>query len=144
MSLIAQARTWFPSVSRPWIKSRISMRWLTLSAVLSVGFWLAVEQMVLATPHPRQSVLVAAANNALAAQQEIARAKARAGLLQNATLDPNRTGLIGPDWSEITTTIGDLPAKRTVTNPDLAAAIARLLMSQRPASGAAVGLVLSG
>ena len=59
-------------------------------------------------------------------------------------VDPNRTGLIGPDWSEITTTIGDLPAKRTVTNPDLAATIARILSSLDPPPGAAVGLVLSG
>ena len=65
-------------------------------------------------------------------------------LLQPQHVDPNGTGLIGPDWSETTTTIGDLPAKRTVTNPDLAAAITRIFLSLDPPPGAAVGLVLSG
>ena len=64
--------------------------------------------------------------------------------MQPTAADPNRTGLIGPDWSEIATTIGDLPAKRTVTNPDFAAMIARILLSLDPSPGAAVGLVLSG
>ena len=101
------------------------------------------------TPRPRlaapqQAALVAAARAMLSAQQEIARTKEQMGLLQPVAADPNRTGLIGPDWSEITTTIGDLPAKRTVTNPDLAAMIARILSSLDPAPGAAVGLVLSG
>ena len=36
-------------------------------------------------------------------------------------LDPNRTNLIGIEYSEITTTLGDLAAKRTSTNPDFAA-----------------------
>ena len=112
--------------------------------MLSLACWQAAEYLVRAAPHPRQAALVAAARAALSAQQEIARTKEQMGLLQPIAADPNRTGLIGPDWSEITTTIGDLPAKRTVTNPDLAAMIARILLSLDPPPGAAVGLVLSG
>ena len=41
--------------------------------------------------------------------------------------DPRHTGLIGPEWSEITTTIGDPAAKRTTINPNFAALIAHLL-----------------
>jgi len=41
--------------------------------------------------------------------------------------DPRRTGLIGPEWSEITTTVGDPEAKRTTLNPNFAALIAYLL-----------------
>ena len=59
--------------------------------------------------------------------------------MQPADIDPNRTGLIGPDWSETTTTIGEVQAKRTATNPDLAAAIARILLGLKPPPGAAVG-----
>ena len=67
-----------------------------------------------AAPHPRPNALVAAAGAALSAQREIARTKEQLGLLQPTRRDPNRTGLIGPDWSEIATTMGDLQAKRTV------------------------------
>lgn len=41
--------------------------------------------------------------------------------------DPHHTGLIGPEWSEITTTMGDPEAKRTTINPNFAALIAKLL-----------------
>lgn len=38
-------------------------------------------------------------------------------------LDPNKTGLIGGEFTKLTTTLGDLSAKRTSTNPDFAALI---------------------
>jgi hypothetical protein len=41
--------------------------------------------------------------------------------------DPQHTGLIGPEWSGITTTIGDPEAKRTTINPNFAALIAHFL-----------------
>jgi len=39
--------------------------------------------------------------------------------------DPNRTNLIGLEYSEITTTLGDMAAKRTSTNPDFAALLVK-------------------
>lgn len=45
----------------------------------------------------------------------------------NPALDPNRTGLIGPAYSAITTTKGNLEAKRTTANPDMAGLILCLL-----------------
>ncbi len=41
--------------------------------------------------------------------------------------DSRHTGLIGPEWSEITTTLGDPEAKRTTINPNFASLIAHLL-----------------
>lgn len=38
-------------------------------------------------------------------------------------LDPNKTGLIGGEFTKLTTTLGDLSAKRTSTNPDFAALV---------------------
>jgi poly-gamma-glutamate system protein len=140
---IARLRAWLAWISEPFVKPRVPLAWLALAALLSVGFWLGVEQFVRARSHPEKVMLVAAANAAAAAAAAIARTKAKAGLMPDAGADPNRTGLIGPEWSEIVTTIGDLQAKRTVTNPNLAAAIARVLMPHAK-NGAAVGLVLSG
>lgn len=40
-----------------------------------------------------------------------------------ADYDINKSGLIGDEWTPITTTMGDLEAKRTTTNPNWAAAI---------------------
>ena len=39
------------------------------------------------------------------------------GLPQSEEEDPNRTGFVGVEWSPLTTTLGELPAKRTAANP---------------------------
>ncbi len=58
--------------------------------------------------------------------------------------DPNRTGLIGVEFNEMTTTIGSLTSKRTSTNPDFAALIVRFLHELGLTAGAKIGLLLSG
>jgi len=58
--------------------------------------------------------------------------------------DPNRTGLIGVEFNEMTTTIGVLSAKRTSTNPDFAALLVRFLHELGLSAGARVVLTLSG
>jgi poly-gamma-glutamate system protein len=113
-------------------------------ALVSVAIWQGVERLAAIWPHAQAEQLRAAALMAKAAQAEIAKAKERLQLLQPTDIDPNRTGLIGPDWSETTTTIGDVQAKRTATNPEFAAAIARILLGLKPQPGAAVGIIASG
>jgi poly-gamma-glutamate system protein len=49
------------------------------------------------------------------------------GIKIDETIDPNHTGLIGPENSDLTTTPGHLEAKRTTTNPDLAGLLVHLL-----------------
>ncbi len=49
------------------------------------------------------------------------------GLTLDEKNDPNRTGLIGIEYSFLTTTKGDLEAKRTTTNPGFAAVVVFLL-----------------
>ena len=58
--------------------------------------------------------------------------------------DPNRTGLIGVEFSEITTTVGSLVAKRTSANPDFAALLVRFLHELALEPKARVVLTLSG
>lgn len=118
--------------------------WMIALACLCIATWQGVEWQIARWPHPRADQLRAAAAVAKAAQEEIARTKATRQLLQPETLDPNRTGLIGPDWSETTTTLGDAQAKRTATNPDLAAAIARILVGLELRPGARIAIIASG
>jgi poly-gamma-glutamate system protein len=49
------------------------------------------------------------------------------GIKIDKKTDPNNTGLIGTELSEITTTLGHLQAKRTTTNANFAALIVNLL-----------------
>ncbi len=50
-----------------------------------------------------------------------------AGIEIEETLDPNRTCLVGPEYTPLFTTLGQLEAKRTTMNPDMAGLIVHLL-----------------
>lgn len=70
-------------------------------------------------------MLVAAQKNKLL-QEEIYNERLRRGIEIDKNLDKNETGLMGLEWSGITTTLGDIEAKRTSTNPDFAALLVKL------------------
>lgn len=127
-----------------WSRGRIGLRTLVLLALASIAAWQIGERVLWKPPSPGAAAMRNAAMMAATARQEILRLKEEKRLLQPASLDPNRTGLIGPDWSEIATTIGDVTAKRTATNPDLAAVIVRVLQDHGIKPGQTVGAVLSG
>lgn len=80
------------------------------------------------SPGPRRRILLSASRDmgrALAALGEEARRRA---YLPDPGLDPNNTGIIGIEWSGLTTTLGSLPAKRSAAQPDAAALLALLLL----------------
>jgi len=54
--------------------------------------------------------------------------KVENGLTIDKITDPNLTGLIGEEWTPLTTTLGNLTAKRTATNPDFAALLIDLFI----------------
>jgi poly-gamma-glutamate system protein len=62
----------------------------------------------------------------------------------NPELDARATGLIGPEWSEITTTAGDLEAKRSTVNPNFAVLMMRLLREAGVRPGDTIALNCSG
>lgn len=121
----------------------IGLARLVLAAAASIALWQAAEYAVRRSG-PDPAVLRAAAATMQRAAEAIRKEKTQRNLMQGERLDPNRTGLIGPEWSETTTTLGDLPAKRTLTNPDTAALVARLMHASRLKPGDAVAVVLSG
>ncbi len=59
-------------------------------------------------------------------------------------LDPNETGLIGEEFTEITTSLGNLESKRTSTNPSFAALLVRLFHEADLSPGATVAIGASG
>ena len=70
--------------------------------------------------------MVIAAQKDKLLQEEILKEKINRGLEIDKSLDKNEIGLIGLEWSGITTTLGDIEAKRTSTNPDFAALLVKL------------------
>lgn len=87
--------------------------------------------------------MIEAAEKTQSAEQALCNRKVSLGLY-DSTLDPNRTGLIGVEYSNITTTLGNLKAKRTATNPDFAAYIVRELVDHDIATGDTVLVTMTG
>ena len=66
------------------------------------------------------------------------------GISPDPVNDPLLSGLIGEEWTEITTTIGHLDAKQTTLNPDFASLMVDLLKEAGVESGDPIALGCSG
>jgi poly-gamma-glutamate system protein len=118
--------------------------WLAVAAAASIVAWLVIEQTLQRPIDPRFAEMLMAARSLQAASRVLWFEKEMRGLTPPMQVDPNRTGMIGQEYTPITTTIGELPAKRTATNPDFAAALVRQLASLGLARGTPVVIVVSG
>lgn len=128
----------------PRARGRWPLRGLAVAAALSLVLWLGAERVLEPPTHPQYTEMLAAARSMQAAAQVLATEKAARGLLQPLEIDPNRTGMIGPEFTGLTTSLGDLGAKRTVTSPDFAAALLGQIASLRLSPGAPVVVLVSG
>ena len=109
---------------------------LTLAAVATVE-WLSPVGGVTDRRMAAAAQLMHDATLALAAYREA----------NGPAFDPediNRTGLIGTSFSPLTTTLGTLEAKRTTTNPNLAAVAVKLLLEADVREGDAIAVGASG
>ena len=128
----------------PRVQARLRPMWLALAAAVSIALWLVLEQALQRPIHPQFAEMLMAARSMQAASRVLWMEKDARGLTPSAQADPNRTGMIGQEYTPITTTIGELPAKRTATNPDFAAALVRQVASLQLARGTPVVIVVSG
>jgi poly-gamma-glutamate system protein len=122
----------------------VSTPWLAAAAALSVALWLAAELALHRPIQARYGEMLMAARTMRAASDVLLAQKSARGLMPPLEADPNRTGMIGQEYTPITTTLGDLASKRTATNPDLAAALVRVIATLDLPRGAPVVIVLSG
>ena len=126
---------------------RAAHRWvgpLVGAAAVSALAWTAAQ--VLAPPAelawtPEMQSAAARMRSAMAA---VRKHREAAGPPIDAALDPNHTGLIGPEYAELFTTLGDLEAKRTTTDPDVAALLVHLLGRAGVGEGDTVAVGASG
>lgn len=89
--------------------------------------WLLVDLTKTAVPAKDYDEKLRAALHMEACMERIRRRKAELGIETDAENDINKTGMIGPDYSAITTTLGNIEAKRTSTNPNMAAVIVDMI-----------------
>lgn len=79
-----------------------------------------------------------------AAFEAVSGERTRLGLPAEPADDPNNTGMLGPAFTEITTTLGALDAKRSTTNPNVAAVFVEMFTSLGLSPGDRIAANLSG
>jgi poly-gamma-glutamate system protein len=96
-----------------------------------------------AAPATRDQLL-AAAKTMEAASAILYPAKQALGIWPGQKIDPNRTGMVGQEYTAMTTTAGTLSNKRTATQPDFAAALAKRMAELGVGKGDKVLIIESG
>ena len=109
--------------------------------VIFVLFALSILFFVLAKSFPSREgdklkgEMIRASEIMAEAVNIIRECRGKKGLILDKNIDLNQTGLIGLEFSPITTSIGNLEAKRTTANPNFAALIVFLLKEAKIESG---------
>jgi len=119
--------------------SRVFLAMTTLAAVVGSAAVLFTPARPLVVPEMLRAATIMA--EATAAVRD---ARLHAGIVIDPGADPNRTGLIGLEWSPMTTTLGALSAKRTTTNPNVAAGLVRWLRDAGVRERSVVAIGASG
>jgi poly-gamma-glutamate system protein len=96
-----------------------------------------------AAPATRDQML-AAAHTVQAAQAILIEEKRARGLWPGAKIDPNATGMIGQEYTAMTTSAATLANKRTATEPDFAAALTKRIAGMGIGTGDKVMVIQSG
>jgi poly-gamma-glutamate system protein len=102
-------------------------RTLLLLFIISLLFFLLVRLVPLRKSDAIMEDMIHASRIMEEAMAALRECTSERGLTLDEKNDPNRTGLIGVESSPLTTTKGDLEAKRTTTNPGFAAVVVYLL-----------------
>ena len=95
-------------------------------------------------PKPGYEGMVRAARQMEACMAELKAERLRRGVPVDETTDRFSTGLIGTDFTAITTTLGNLESKRTTCQPDMAALVYDLLVRAGVRAGDRVAICATG
>jgi len=111
-----------------------------ICAVILTGFVIA-EKLIPKNPNPEKELAIKYMSEMIDAASDYCLENS---IQINKADDPLETGLIGPEWTEMTSTIGHLGAKRTTLNPDFASLMVTLLRKAGVKPGDNIALGCSG
>ncbi len=127
-----------------WVKYNITIKNLIiLFLIVGIGFVL-VEMTTEKVPNSYYQVQIEAAQIMAESFHVIREGREARGIPIDEKTDPNKTGLIGEEYTRLTTTLGSLDAKRTSTNPDFAALMIKYFMRAGLESGDVIATGSSG
>lgn len=125
-------------------EGKISVLSLSIATVITIALMTLVLNSKTRVRAKYYTEKMAAAQTAQSALVAVKRTVSDMGIPIDRINDPNETGLIGIQYSPITTARGDLDPKLTSTNPNFAASIVPLLKQAGLHSGDSVAVLLTG
>ncbi|KPJ48415.1 MAG: hypothetical protein AMJ41_04945 [candidate division Zixibacteria bacterium DG_27] len=125
-------------------EGRASHWTLIFLAVFSLLLYFLAERSQKPQRQPNFYTRLQAAQISVLAQEAIKDEVTKLGLEVDPENDPTLTGLIGPQYSLITTDRGELRSKLLSTNPNFAAAIVDMFYKARLKKGEVVAICLTG
>jgi len=127
-----------------WIKGKLPLIYLLYGAIILLAGFLLVENTKSVILNPYYDDQLKAAWLMKECLEAIKEERFKMGIPLKIELDPNQTGIIGEEYTEITTTLGNLPAKRTSTNPAFAALLVKYFKEANLKEGSMVAIGASG
>ncbi|UCD56198.1 MAG: poly-gamma-glutamate system protein, partial [Candidatus Hydrogenedentota bacterium] len=129
---------------RNWVKPKLPLRY-AIVFLLTCGAGLYVsEKTKVQTKHINFDRQVEAAHIMKESLREVKAHREAKHIPLNREFDVNETGIIGEAFTPLTTSVGDIAAKRTATNPAFAALMVRLFSEAGLTSGDVVAIGASG
>ena len=127
-----------------WIRGKLSIIHLFWAVfILFVGL-LLIEQTKFTAKTPYYDEQIQAAQLMKSSLKAIKEERLKRNIPLDIGLDPNQTGIIGKEYTQLTTTLGNLDAKRTSTNPAFAALLMKYFKEVNLKKGDVIAIGASG
>lgn len=117
---------------------------LVAMAVISLVVFYTASSLTVKIRQPAYDIKIAAAQRMANAMQVLKDSRGEAAVFMDDINDPNQTGLIGRQFTYITTDEGDLDAKISVLDPNVAAMMVDYLHRGGVTQGDTVAVTLTG
>jgi len=127
-----------------WIKGKLSIIHLFWAVVILLVGLLIIEQTESTVQTPYCNEQIQAAQLMKSSLEAIKEERLKRNIPLNVGLDPNQTGIIGEEYTQLTTTLGNLEAKRTSTNPAFAALLLKYFKEANLKKGDVIAIGASG
>ena len=127
-----------------WIKGKLSLIYLFWALIILLIGLLLIEQTKFAAKTPYYDEQIQAAQLMESSLEAIKEERLKRNIPLDVGLDPNQTGIIGKEYTQLTTTLGNLEAKRTSTNPAFAALLVKYFKEANLKKGDVIAIGASG
>ena len=127
-----------------WVKGKLSIIHLFWAVVILLAGLLLIEQTKFTAKTPYYDEQIQAAEIMKSSLEAVKEERLKRNIPLNIGLDPNQTGIIGKEYTELTTTLGNLEAKRTSTNPAFAALLVKYFKEANLKKGDVIAIGASG